>query len=363
MRVFYVLNFSSEGFPACPQQEPSFAEIRKCTTAATLRPRTGHAGSMKVTAPYVSFSCPEGANVTLKCSLYGHLADIHDKVGRNWLFSAGRNPQCKERVHPRHVKDNGTHTGVFLSSNHKGTFFMTLANLTVADQGGYCCYVYDITMEHNKPHQLGSDHGYIELNVTQTHRYHPRVPSADRFFTRCRPAMQTTQSYSVGGQRSSGQALNVEGRSEALGHENPVFDEAPPPSVKTRSATQIMMRQSSETGRHLLSEPGTPLSPPALGDCFFPSQVPYCKAFTVSCLPVPIKPIKPLPQHYNRNGPNYQSTLLQGGTCVQSTARWYASPQTNKNIPGHGFGSTRGGDTVMEEPSGAQHKDTKPHIL
>ncbi|XP_058878591.1 phosphatase and actin regulator 1 isoform X2 [Acipenser ruthenus] len=53
------------------------------------------------------------------------------------------------------------------------------------------------------------------------HRYHPcadsgaaktntrcppkRVPSADHFFSLCRPAMQPTQNYSVGGQRSSGQ--------------------------------------------------------------------------------------------------------------------------------------------------------------
>lgn len=33
-----------------------------------------------------------------------------------------------------------------------------------------------------------------------------------------------------------------------------------------------MTRQSSETGRHLLSEPGTPLSPPVQGDVFFPIE-------------------------------------------------------------------------------------------
>ncbi|MGH0124943.1 UNVERIFIED_CONTAM: hypothetical protein FKN15_020829 [Acipenser sinensis] len=32
-----------------------------------------------------------------------------------------------------------------------------------------------------------------------------RVPSADRFFSHCRSTMQPTQSYSIGGQRSSGQ--------------------------------------------------------------------------------------------------------------------------------------------------------------
>lgn len=59
--------------------------------------------------------------------------------------------------------------------------------------------------------------------------------------------------------------------SEALGHENPVF-RGGSPETKTRTVSQIMTRQSSETGRHLLSEPGTPLSPPAHGDVFFPAE-------------------------------------------------------------------------------------------
>lgn len=59
--------------------------------------------------------------------------------------------------------------------------------------------------------------------------------------------------------------------SEALGHENPVFLGGSP-QTKTRTVSQIMTRQNSETGRHLLSEPGTPLSPPAHGDVFFPIE-------------------------------------------------------------------------------------------
>lgn len=59
--------------------------------------------------------------------------------------------------------------------------------------------------------------------------------------------------------------------SEALGHENPVFLGGSP-QTKTRTVSQIMTRQSSETGRHLLSEPGTPLSPSAHGDVFFPIE-------------------------------------------------------------------------------------------
>lgn len=59
--------------------------------------------------------------------------------------------------------------------------------------------------------------------------------------------------------------------SEVHGHENPVFLGGSP-QIKTRSVSQIMARQSSDTGRHLLSEPGTPLSPPAHGDVFFPVE-------------------------------------------------------------------------------------------
>lgn len=59
--------------------------------------------------------------------------------------------------------------------------------------------------------------------------------------------------------------------SEALGHENPVFLGGSP-QTKTRTVSQIMTRQSSETGRHLLSTPGTPLSPTAHGDVFFPIE-------------------------------------------------------------------------------------------
>lgn len=41
-----------------------------------------------------------------------------------------------------------------------------------------------------------------------------------------------------------------------------------------------MTRQSSETGRHLLSEPGTPLSPPVHGDVFFPIEGRTQQGFT-----------------------------------------------------------------------------------
>lgn len=63
-------------------------------------------------------------------------------------------------------------------------------------------------------------------------------------------------------------------RSSAQGIENPVFEEVPSGSAEPRPRPQLSYmasRQPSESGRHLLSEPGTPLSPSGPGDCFFPT--------------------------------------------------------------------------------------------
>lgn len=57
--------------------------------------------------------------------------------------------------------------------------------------------------------------------------------------------------------------------SEAQGHENPVFLRESP---RVKTVTQIMTRQSSGTGRRLLSDPGTPMTPSAHGDVFFPIE-------------------------------------------------------------------------------------------
>ncbi|KAG8430535.1 hypothetical protein GDO86_020431 [Hymenochirus boettgeri] len=64
--------------------------------------------------------------------------------------------------------------------------------------------------------------------------------------------------------------------SEAQGIENPVFDD-PPPVTTAEARPRLMFmvsRQQSESDRHLLSEPNTPMSPPGTNDCFFPSLEP-----------------------------------------------------------------------------------------
>lgn len=67
--------------------------------------------------------------------------------------------------------------------------------------------------------------------------------------------------------------------SNTQGIENPSFETTPPfqgiPEAKTRPPlSYVAQRQPSESGRHLLSDPGTPLSPPGAGDVFFPSLDP-----------------------------------------------------------------------------------------
>lgn len=64
------------------------------------------------------------------------------------------------------------------------------------------------------------------------------------------------------------------------GIENPGFEVSPPPhgmpEAKARPPlTYVAQRQPSESGRHLLSEPNTPLSPLGPGDIFFPSLGEY----------------------------------------------------------------------------------------
>ncbi|XP_038955044.1 V-type immunoglobulin domain-containing suppressor of T-cell activation isoform X2 [Rattus norvegicus] len=67
--------------------------------------------------------------------------------------------------------------------------------------------------------------------------------------------------------------------SNTQGIENPGYETTPPfqgmPEAKTRPPlSYVAQRQPSESGRHLLSDPSTPLSPPGPGDVFFPSLDP-----------------------------------------------------------------------------------------
>ncbi|MGH0135867.1 UNVERIFIED_CONTAM: hypothetical protein FKN15_058972 [Acipenser sinensis] len=90
-----------------------------------------------------------------------------------------------------------------------GYYFGICNQISIKD----CCYFLapdDFMCCNGVTYSKGSAHRYHPCAgsgaaKTNTHCPPKRVPSADRFFSLCRPDMQPPQSYSVGGPRSSGQ--------------------------------------------------------------------------------------------------------------------------------------------------------------
>ncbi|MBN3298989.1 VISTA protein, partial [Amia calva] len=247
-----------------------------------------------ISAPYKTYACPEGADVTMQCVVEGHLTHPQDHLQKAWLYNQHSKQHCR-LIHPRQLPShNHTHAynpsalGLHYRMN-AGTLYMTLSNLTAADSGRYCCLVLEVEGKIRQHHVVEERvHDYILLTVS------PRVNSSQQC-TKERAEPRQPESSTAAGLATAGCIMGilslplilllvykqrqtatsnrrahelVRMDSEAQGHENPVFlGESP----KMRTVSQIM-RQQSETGRHLLSEPGTPLSPPTHGDVFFPSQ-------------------------------------------------------------------------------------------
>lgn len=251
-----------------------------------------HAHStLSVSAPHLYYTCPQGATVKLECSQKGAPFHSKDVLRRSWLFTPHSDQHCSGRTGPRNINSHlhGNHS--FPPGLHFGAtehnFWVLLQNVTNADQGRYCCMVLDIQMDHK--HILQKPHSHIVLQVTPRRDgpqnctvWDPTSPGGSLpvalAVTACILALLSLPLILVlvYKQRNSAQSSRraqelVRMDSEALGHENPVFLGGSP-QTKTRTVSQIMTRQLSDTGRHLLSEPGTPLSPPAHGDVFFPIE-------------------------------------------------------------------------------------------
>ncbi|GCB76638.1 hypothetical protein scyTo_0018362 [Scyliorhinus torazame] len=129
---------------------------------------------LKVSSDHVVYTCPEGLNVTLKCSLSGHLKDGHDRLAKLWYFSHGKNATCAEKMHIRNTSVKWeTHNqykgqGVYMSSDHKGVFWVTVTNLVPGDQGVYCCVVHELHRSQENKHHPKVEltvHGTMELKV------------------------------------------------------------------------------------------------------------------------------------------------------------------------------------------------------
>ncbi|NXX94035.1 VISTA protein, partial [Centropus bengalensis] len=263
-----------------------------------------------VTTPYSLCICPEGQNVTLTCRIIGPRADRHDLLYKTWYFSSNGDQSCSEKKHIRNVTEKelhhdlakhhdslvngtqkpalmgqGSHHGVEFVPDHHGAFHIVVMNLTLQDSGNYCCYAVEARREHGKPHTLQVAHGFVELQIQKGKPCLPPAPALPSSVADITAAALATGACIVGilclplilfliyKQR---QAVSNR-RTSAQGIENPVFEAVPSASTELRPRPQLSYmasRQPSESGRHLLSEPGTPLSPPGPGDCFFPTLDP-----------------------------------------------------------------------------------------
>ncbi|XP_051838156.1 V-type immunoglobulin domain-containing suppressor of T-cell activation [Antechinus flavipes] len=277
--------------------------------ALLLASSGGPAAALKVAAPYSLYVCPEGQNVTMSCKVTGSLSDRHDSLFKTWHMGHGESQSCSERrsirnvtereLHPHHGghraangSQSGPHRGVELASDHHGNFSITLLNLTAQDSGVYCCLV----MEFNHRHFEQTVHSLMELQVQKGQgplskcTLHPASIQESENITAaalatgacivgilCLPLilLLVYKQQQAASNRRAHELVRME--SNAQGIENPVFEAVPPGASESKPKpplSYMAQRQPSESGRHLLSEPNTPLSPPGVGDVFFPSLDP-----------------------------------------------------------------------------------------
>ncbi|NWV15509.1 VISTA protein, partial [Ptilonorhynchus violaceus] len=275
----------------------------------------GGAAAFLITTPYSLCVCPEGQNVTLTCRISGPLAERHDLLYKTWYFSSAGDQSCSDKRHIRNVTErelhhdlgrhhepagNGSqksppgrpsgHHGVEFVPDHHGAFHIVVTNLTLQDSGNYCCYAVEVRREHGKPHTMQVAHGFVELRIQRGEWEGSFLPSSVADITAaalatgacivgilCLPLILLLiykQRQAVTSRRAH-ELVRMD--SSAQGIENPVFEAVPSASAEPRPRPQlsyVASRLPSESGRHLLSEPNTPLSPPGPGDCFFPTLDP-----------------------------------------------------------------------------------------
>ncbi|NXV75490.1 VISTA protein, partial [Atlantisia rogersi] len=303
------------GTPFCMEPDPA-------TLPSSL---TGELSAFLITTPYSLCVCPEGQNITLTCRISGPLTNRHNILYKTWYFSSNGDQTCFEKRHIRNATEwelhhypnrhhelpppppgNGTqkshprggqtgHHGVEFVPDHHGAFHIVVMNLTLQDSGNYCCYVMEVRKEQNKAHTLQVAHSFVELQIQQgegkLRRREADVPCHLLQLSPFSVADITAAALATGAcivgilclplillliykQR---QAVSNRRTYSAQGIENPVFEAVPSASTEPQPRPQLSYmarRLPSESDRHLLSEPGTPLSPTIPGECFFPTLDP-----------------------------------------------------------------------------------------
>ncbi|XP_063193632.1 V-type immunoglobulin domain-containing suppressor of T-cell activation isoform X1 [Chroicocephalus ridibundus] len=303
-----------------PRNLPFLNNLKKTTSKSAFSSAfQGGPAAFLITTPYSLCVCPEGQNVTLTCRISGPLANHHDLLYKTWYFSSNGDQRCSEKKHIRNVTEkelhhdlgrhhellgNGTpksplrgqassHHGVEFVHDHHGAFHIVVMNLTLQDSGNYCCYAVEARWEHGKPKPQRAAYGFVELQILQGrgglqnctfHTAASKDITAAALATGacivgilCLPLILLLiyKQRQAASSRRAHELVRME--SSAQGIENPVFEEVPSGSAEPRPRPQLSYmasRQPSESGRHLLSEPGTPLSPSGPGDCFFPTLDP-----------------------------------------------------------------------------------------
>lgn len=130
--------------------------------------------TLSVSAPYLHYTCPEGATVKLLCASRGSTLHPSDILRHGWLFTPHMDQHCTGHMGPRHI-DTASHDHHSAHTHippglHFGAaepnFWVALENVTKADEGRYCCTVTDFHVEQKHFSIMQRLHSHVFLQVT-----------------------------------------------------------------------------------------------------------------------------------------------------------------------------------------------------